>query len=96
MPTLILRIVLVLKIESLIYVYFCPSTYVLIMGEFGMKDLDRVEEVLLSLISCTRGLSAFGLRNLKEGKNIKVSAMKLLFNLLRLIHIVLPSSRQPN
>ena len=47
MPTLILRIVLVLKIESLLYVYFfCPSTYVLIMGEFGMKDLDRVEEVM--------------------------------------------------
>ena len=47
MPTLILRIVLVLKIESLIYVYFFfPSTYVLIMGEFGMRDLDRVEEVM--------------------------------------------------
>ena len=46
MPALILRIVLVLKIESLLYVYFCPSTYVLIMGEFGMKDLDRVEEVM--------------------------------------------------
>ena len=45
MPALILRIVLVLKIESLLYVYFCP-TYVLIMGEFGMKDLDRVEEVM--------------------------------------------------
>ena len=26
--------------------YFCPSTYVLIMGEFGMKDLDTVEEVI--------------------------------------------------
>ena len=46
MPALILRIVLVLKIESLLYVYFCPSTYVLIMGEFGMKDVDRVEEVM--------------------------------------------------
>ena len=51
---------------------------------------------LFSLISCTHGLSTFGLRNLKEGKNIKVSAMKLLFNLLRLIHTVLPSSRQLN
>ena len=48
MPALILPIVtvLVLKIESLLYVYFCPSTYVLIMGEFEMKDLDRVEEVM--------------------------------------------------
>ena len=27
--------------------YFCPSTYVLIMGEFGTKDLDTVEEVML-------------------------------------------------
>ena len=27
-------------------IFFCPSTYVLIMGEFGMKDLDRVEEVM--------------------------------------------------
>ena len=52
--------------------------------------------IFFSLISCTQGLSAFGLRNLKEGKIIKVSVMKLLFNLLRLIHIVLPSSRQPN
>ena len=25
--------------------YFCPSTYVLIMGEFGTKDLDTVEEL---------------------------------------------------
>ena len=27
-------------------IFFCPSTYVLIMGEFGMKDLDKVEEVM--------------------------------------------------
>ena len=65
------------------------------MGMFGTSKVVLVI-FLFSLISCTQGLSAFGLRNLKEGKNIKVSAMKLLFNLLRLIHIVLPSSRQPN
>ena len=29
--------------------------------------------ILFSLISCTQGLSTFGLRNLKEGKNLKVS-----------------------
>ena len=53
--------------------------------------------ILFYLISCTQGLSTFGLRNLKEGKKIsRYLAMKLLFNLLRLIHIVLPSSRQPN
>ena len=52
--------------------------------------------ILFYLISCTQGLSTFGLRNLKEGKNLQVSVMKLLFNLLRLIHMVLPSSRQPN
>ena len=52
---------------------------------------------LFSLINCTQGLSMFGLRNFKEGKkNLKGIAMKLLFNLLRLIHIVLPSSRQLN
>ena len=51
---------------------------------------------LFSLISCTQGLSTFGLRNLKEGKNLQVSVMKFLFNLLRFIHMVLPSSRQPN
>ena len=65
------------------------------MGIFGTSKVVLVI-FLFSLISCTQGLSAFGLRNLKEGKIIKVSAMKLLFNLLRLIHIVLPSSRQPN
>ena len=52
--------------------------------------------IFFSLISCTQGLSTFGLRNLKEGKNLQVPVMKLLFNLLRLIHMVLPSSRQPN
>ena len=47
MPTLILRIVLVLKNRvNTLCVFFCPSTYVLVMGEFGMKDLDRVEEVM--------------------------------------------------
>ena len=30
--------------------YFCPSTYVLIMGEFETKDLDTVEEVWVKVM----------------------------------------------
>ena len=51
---------------------------------------------LFSLINCTQRLSMFGLRNLNEGKKSQGITMKLLFNLLRLIHIVLPSSWQLN
>ena len=51
---------------------------------------------LFSLINCTQGLSMFGLRKFERREKSQSISMKLLFNLLRLIHIVLPSSWQPN
>ena len=42
------------------------------MGMFGTSKVVLVI-FLFSLINCTQGLSMFGLRNLKEGKNLKVS-----------------------
>ena len=42
------------------------------MGMFGTSKVVLVI-FLFSLINCTQGLSMFGLRNLKEGKDLKVS-----------------------